>query len=72
MYDTYITDRSESARLLLEIDEPAPAGVEDDSGQSAISWMITKMPPVVSNLPPQPPQPPQPPPPTRIGCSCYL
>ena len=44
----YRSDRSETARQLLELDNPAPAGVEDDSGQSAISWMITKMPPVVS------------------------
>ena len=44
-----VPDRSESARLLLELDEPAPAGVEDLSGQSAIVWMIIKMPPVVSH-----------------------
>ena len=42
------TDRSETARTLLELDDPAPAGVEDDGGQSAIVWMIIKMPPVVS------------------------
>ncbi|KAI0229397.1 hypothetical protein LSAT2_020202 [Lamellibrachia satsuma] len=39
-------DRSETARLLLELDDPALAGVEDNSGQSAIAWMITKMPTV--------------------------
>lgn len=43
-------DRSESARTLLELDDPAPAGVEDESGQAAIVWMITKMPPVVRRL----------------------
>lgn len=32
----------------MELDDPAPAGVEDLSGQAAIVWMITKMPPVVS------------------------
>ena len=42
-------DRSETARLLLELDDPAPAGVEDLGGQSAIVWMIVKMPPVVSS-----------------------
>ena len=41
-------DRSETARLLMELPDPAPAGVEDHSGQSAVVWMITKMPPVVS------------------------
>ena len=41
-------DRSETARMLLELDDPAPAGVEDLSGQAAIVWMIKKMPPVVS------------------------
>ena len=45
---TCITDRSETARMLLELDDPAPAGVVDHSGQSAIVWMITKMAPVVS------------------------
>jgi hypothetical protein len=40
-------DRSETARLLLELPDPAPAGVEDSSGQAAIVWMIKKMPPVV-------------------------
>ncbi|CAH1772535.1 unnamed protein product [Owenia fusiformis] len=39
-------DRSETARQLLELDDPAPAGVEDHSGQAAIVWMITKMGPV--------------------------
>ncbi|KAK2177712.1 hypothetical protein NP493_583g02067 [Ridgeia piscesae] len=39
-------DRSETARLLLELDDPAVAGVEDYTGQSAIAWMITKMPTV--------------------------
>ncbi len=46
----WVADRSETARLLLEVDDPAPAGVEDISGQAAIVWMITKMPPVVSIL----------------------
>ena len=32
----------------MEWPDPAPAGVQDNSGQSAIVWMITKMPPVVS------------------------
>ena len=32
----------------MELPDPAPAGVEDHSGQSAVVWMITKMPPVVS------------------------
>ena len=32
----------------MELPDPAPAGVEDKSGQSAVVWMITKMPPVVS------------------------
>ena len=45
-----ISDRSEAVRYLLELDEPAPAGVTDKSGQSAIVWMITKMPGVVSRL----------------------
>ena len=40
-------DRSETAKFLLELSDPAPAGVEDDQGQAAIVWMIAKMPPVV-------------------------
>ena len=40
------TDRSETARLLLELN--APIGVSDNQGQKAITWMITKMAPVVS------------------------
>ena len=40
-------DRSEAARLLLELDDPPDAGVEDYSGQAAIVWMIVKMAPVV-------------------------
>lgn len=44
-----VADRSETARVLMELDDPAPAGVEDDSGQAAIVWMVTKMPPVVSS-----------------------
>ena len=44
------SDRSETARMLLELDDPAPAGTEDDSGQAAIVWMINKMPPVVRGL----------------------
>ena len=39
------SDRSETARLLLELN--APVGVTDDQGQKAITWMITKMAPVV-------------------------
>ncbi|XP_060608623.1 uncharacterized protein LOC132760627 isoform X3 [Ruditapes philippinarum] len=39
-------DRSETARLLLDLE--APAGVTDLKGQSVISWMITKMPPVAA------------------------
>ena len=42
-------DRSETAKFLLELSDPAPAGVEDDQGQAAIVWMIAKMPPVVSS-----------------------
>ena len=46
---TYIvSDRSETARLLLELN--APIGVSDNHGQKAITWMITKMAPVVSPL----------------------
>ena len=45
-----ISDRSDTAKLLLELDDPAPAGVMDNSGQAAIVWMISKMPPVVRNL----------------------
>ena len=43
-----ISDRSETARLLLELN--APIGVSDNQGQKAITWMITKMAPVVSPL----------------------
>ena len=32
----------------MELQDPAPAGVEDHCGQAAVVWMITKMPPVVS------------------------
>lgn len=39
-------DRSETARLLLDLE--APAGVSDVKGQSVITWMITKMPPVAA------------------------
>ncbi|KAK7492930.1 hypothetical protein BaRGS_00015877 [Batillaria attramentaria] len=38
-------DRSETARLLLELE--APIGVSDYQGQKAITWMITKMAPVL-------------------------
>lgn len=41
-----LLDRSETARILLDLD--APAGVTDDKGMSAVTWMITKMPPVAS------------------------
>lgn len=44
------TDRSETARYLLELPVPADAGVEDNSGQAAITWMVAKMPTVVSNF----------------------
>ena len=37
-------DRSETARFLIE--SGAPAGVADESGQTALAWMIVKMPPV--------------------------
>ena len=40
-------DRSETAKFLLELNDAASAGVEDDQGQAAIVWMIAKMPPVV-------------------------
>ena len=43
-----VSDRSETARLLLELN--APIGVSDNQGQKAITWMITKMAPVVSPL----------------------
>ena len=43
----FFSDRSETARFLLELDDSAPAGVEDNSGQAAIVWMIQKMPLVV-------------------------
>lgn len=43
-----VSDRSETARLLLELN--APIGVSDNHGQKAITWMITKMAPVVSPL----------------------
>ena len=43
-----VSDRSETARLLLELN--APVGVSDNQGQKAITWMITKMAPVVSSL----------------------
>ena len=39
-----LTDRSETARHLLE--EHAPVGVVDDCGQPAMTWMISKMAPV--------------------------
>lgn len=39
-------DRSETAKFLLELADPATAMVEDESGQTAITWMISKMPPV--------------------------
>ncbi|XP_070196553.1 transient receptor potential cation channel subfamily V member 1-like [Littorina saxatilis] len=39
-------DRSETARLLLELH--APIGVSDYQGQKAITWMITKMAPVAT------------------------
>ncbi|KAL5020931.1 hypothetical protein ScPMuIL_000086 [Solemya velum] len=38
----FFFDRSESARLLLNLD--VPVGVSDDRGQKTITWMITKMP----------------------------
>jgi len=42
----YFADRSESARYLLE--KNAIVGVTDKHGNKALSWMINKMPPVVS------------------------
>ena len=42
-----LLDRSETAKLLLELPDPASARVEDNQGQTAIVWMIAKMPPVV-------------------------
>ena len=42
-----VLDRKEVARILLELDEPSNAMVEDNSGQAAISWMIVNMAPVV-------------------------
>lgn len=44
-----LTDRSETARCLLELDTPAPVGAVDECGQSPIISMIAKMPGVVSN-----------------------
>ena len=46
-----LLDRSETAKLLLELPDPASARVEDNQGQTAIVWMIAKMPPVVSVSP---------------------
>jgi hypothetical protein len=43
----WLLDRSETAKFLLELADPATAMVEDESGQTAITWMISKMPPVV-------------------------
>ncbi|KAK6191478.1 hypothetical protein SNE40_003156 [Patella caerulea] len=40
-------DRSESSRFLLTLG--APAGVNDQQGQKAIAWMITKMAPVAND-----------------------
>lgn len=40
------TDRSESAQILLN--NKASATTRDVSGQICLSWMIVKMPPVVS------------------------
>ena len=42
---------AEVASLLLE--KGAPAGVKDDSGFSALSLLISKMPNVVSDMGPQ-------------------
>ena len=39
------SDRSETARQLLELE--APAGMSDNKGQATMTWLITKMPPVV-------------------------
>lgn len=44
MYLCVFSDRSETAKYL--IDQGAPAGVEDSSGSSVMSFMISKMPPV--------------------------
>lgn len=45
-YTIVITDRSESAQILLN--NKASATTRDVSGQICLSWMIVKMPPVVS------------------------
>lgn len=44
-YIKHFTDRSETASLLL--DYKANVRISDNSGMKPLSWMITKMPPVV-------------------------